>query len=175
MTVDEFLTWGQHEESRWELHDGQLVAMSPERLVHVRTKGSAFLALNNAIASAKSPCLAFPDGATVRISARTAFAPDALIYCGPPPPNSVEIPAPMIVVEVLSEGTAARDHGTKLEGYFSLPSVIHYLILDPDGRMAIHRKRGDGDLIETRIVRNGVLRFDPPGLEIAASDTFPPP
>jgi len=174
MTVDEFLAWSQQEEARWELHEGHPVAMSPERVVHVLTKGHAYLALNNAIASAGAPCLAVPDGAMVRISARTAFEPDALVYCGPTvPPDAVEIPTPVIVVEVLSEGTAARDHGTKLEGYFSLPSVVHYLILDPDGRKAIHHKRGEGDLIETRIVRNGSLRLDPPGLDIDVSDMFP--
>ena len=73
----------------------------------------------------------------------TAFEPDALVYCGPRlPAHSIEVSEPVVVVEVLSEGTAARDHGVKLAGYFSLPSVAHYLILDADDRMAIHHKRG---------------------------------
>src|SRR5580658_7504424 len=80
----------------------------------------------------------------------------------------------IIVVEVLSEGTAARDHGVKLAGYFSLQSVAHYLILDADNRMAIHHKRGLGDMIETRILKQGRLRLDPPGLEIPVEDLFAP-
>jgi len=78
------------------------------------------------------------------------------------------------VVEVLSEGTAARDHGVKLAGYFSLQSVAHYLVLDADNRMAIHHKRGLGDMIETRILKQGQLRLDPPGLEIPVQDLFAP-
>jgi hypothetical protein len=75
---------------------------------------------------------------------------------------------------VLSEGTAARDHGIKLAGYFSPPSVAHYLILDPESRMAIHHKRGQGEVIETRIFKEGVLGLDPPGLEVRVEDLFPP-
>ena len=78
----------------------------------------------------------------------------------------------MIVVEVLSEGTAARDHGVKLIGYFSLPSVAHYLILDPERRTAVHHRRGQGDLIETRILTAGPLRLDPPGLELTVDELF---
>ena len=80
---------------------------------------------------------------TVRITGRTAFEPDALVVCPPPTDlQTMEIPNPVIVVEVLSPSTAADDHGLKLDGYFSLPSVQHYLILDPDRRVMIHHRRG---------------------------------
>jgi Uma2 family endonuclease len=83
----------------------------------------------------------------------------------------IEIPNPVIVVEVLSPSTAADDHGLKLDGYFSLASVEHYLILDPDRRVMIHHKRAQAGAIETRILRAGVVRFDPPGFE-AEVDRF---
>jgi len=175
MTVDDFLTWAEGRDGRWELHEGELVAMSPERLAHVDTKFEVVAALKSAIHRVGAPCHAVPDGATVRVSAHTAFEPDALIYCGPRlPPDAIEIPNPIIVVEVLSPGTAARDHGVKLEGYFSLPSVMHYLILDADARKAIHHKRGQGDIIETRILSDGTVRLDPPGLELPVADMFAP-
>ncbi len=175
MTVDEFLVWAEGRDGRWELQEGELVAMAPERVAQLETKAEAFIALRSAIRSANAPCHAVPDGATVRIAARTAFEPDALVYCAARlPPDSIEIPEPLIVVEVLSEGTAARDHGVKLAGYFSLMSVAHYLILDPDSRMAIHHRRGLGDVIETRILRDGQLRLDPPGLDIPVLDMFAP-
>ena len=175
MTVDEFLAWGEGREGRWELQDGELIAMSPERMAHLETKAAALIALRSAIMAVGAPCHSVPDGATVRISARTAFEPDVLVYCGPRlPPEAIEIPEPLIVVEVLSEGTAAHDHGLKLAGYFSLPSLAHYLILDPDSRTTIHHKRGQGDVIETRILRDGVLRLEPPGLEIPVRDLFAP-
>jgi Uma2 family endonuclease len=101
-------------------------------------------------------------GAAVRIDPQTAFEPDALVYCASRlPPTAIEAPEPVIVVEVLSEGAAARDHGVKLEGYFSLPSPAHYLILDPEGRTAIDHQRGWGDVIETRILAEGAFSLDP--------------
>jgi Uma2 family endonuclease len=175
MTVDEFLAWAEGRDGRWELQDGELVAMAPQRLAHIDTKYEVVTALKSAIRRAKAPCHAVADGATVRIAARTAFEPDALVYWGPRlPPDAIEIPEPLIVVEVLSEGTAARDHGVKLAGYFSLPSVAHYLILDADNHMAIHHKRGLGAVIETRILKECRLRLDPPGLEIPVQDLFAP-
>ena len=109
---------------------------------------------------------------TVRISARTAFEPDALVVCHSPSGlDTMEIPNPIVVVEVLSPSTAADDHGIKLDGYFSLPSVEHYLIVDPDRRVMIHHRRGR-DAIETRILRDGLLRLDPPGLEAEVATFF---
>lgn len=176
MSVDEYFTWAEGREGRWELHDGHPIAMSPERVLHAEAKGAVFLALTEAIARAGAPCRAVPDGATVRIAAHTAFEPDALVYCGPRiAPEAVEIPNPVIVVEVLSQSTEGRDHRVKLKGYFSLPSVVHYLIVDADSRTVIHHKRGQGDIIETRILGEGMLRFDPPGIETPVGDLFPPP
>ena len=115
----------------------------------------------------------FPDGMTVRITARTAFEPDALVVCPPPADlNTMEIPNPVIVVEVLSPSTAADDHGVKLDGYFALPSVAHYLILDADRRVMIWHRRGSAGAIETRVVRDGVIRLDPPGFEAEAAAFF---
>src|SRR5271166_6867715 len=171
MGVEEFLVWAEEREGRWELRDGEPVLMAPERAAHALTKFAAQKAIDAAIARAGLPCRMFPDGMTVRISARTAFEPDALVVCPPPPLDAIEIPNPVIVAEVLSPSTAADDHGVKLDGYFSLPSVEHYLILDPDRRVMIHHKRG-ADAIETRILRDGLVRFDPPGLEAEIAAFF---
>jgi hypothetical protein len=56
-----------------------------------------------------------------------------------------------------------------------LSSVHHYLILDPERRVVIHHKRGQGDAIETRVLANGVARLDPPGFEVAVEALFPAP
>jgi Uma2 family endonuclease len=115
----------------------------------------------------------FPDGMTVRITARTAFGPDALVVCPSPSDlKTMEIPNPVIVVEVLSPSTAADDHGVKLDGYFSLASVEHYLILDADRRVMIHHRRGKAGAIETRVLRDGKLILDPPGFEAQVAAFF---
>jgi Uma2 family endonuclease len=183
MTVDEFLRWAEGKEGRWELHDGvpvmmssaDPVMMSPERAGHIRTKFSVAKALDGAVTTAGLPCEVFTDGMAIRIDARTTYEPDASVACGARvPADAIEIDNPIIVVEVLSPSTAAIDHGRKLSGYFSLPSVQHYLILDPERRVVIHHKRGASDAIETRVLTDGVARLDPPGFEVAVEALFPP-
>jgi Uma2 family endonuclease len=175
MTVEEFLPWAEGKEGRWELHDGVPVMMSPERLAHIRTKARAVRALEDALQLAGLPCEAVADGLTVKVNSGATYEPDASVVCGPRRSDeTIVVTDPVVVVEVLSPSTAAIDHGSKLSGYFSLPSVQHYLILDPDRRVAIHHKRGAGDAIETRVLTDGVARLDPPGFEVAIEALFPP-
>jgi Uma2 family endonuclease len=173
MDVDAYLLWAEGRDGRWELRDGQPVLMAPERALHALVKYAAQETLKAAIRKAGLPCLMFPDGMTVRMNPRTAFEPDALVVCAPPTDlNTMEIPNPVIVVEVLSPSTAADDHGIKLDGYFSLGSVFHYLILDPDRRVMIHHRRGHAGAIETRVLREGVVILDPPGFEAQVAAFF---
>ena len=104
----------------------------------------------------------------------TAYKPDALVPLRPARcrVERWKSPIPTIVVEVLSPSTAARDYGEKVDGYFSLPSVQHYLILSPEQRKVVHCRRGQGDVIERRLIASGPLRLDPPGLELAAESLF---
>jgi Uma2 family endonuclease len=173
MSVDEFLTWAERQPDRWELVDGVPTAMSPERVIHGDTKYRLARALDAAIAKAKIPCRFVLDSAAVRIDPRTLYQPDALVYCGEPVAgDALEIPNPVLVCEVLSPGNAMTDLRDKLRGYFRLASVAHYLIVDPDKRIVIHHARGTGDVVATRIVSEGVLRLEPPGLEIAVREFF---
>src|SRR5271163_3367074 len=176
MNADEFLAWAEGRERRLELHHGAVVAMSPERVVHNETKGQVFRALWGAVERAGAPCRVYTEGLGVRVGAGNLFEPDAIVSCGPRPrAQALEITDPVIVVEVLSPSTAAVDHGPKLMGYFSLPSVEHYLILDPERRVVTHHKRGASDAIETRVLTSGVARLEPPGFEVAVEALFPAP
>src|SRR5271169_77111 len=122
MNVDEFLAWAEGREERLELHDGAVVAMSPERVVHNETKGQVFRALLVAVERTGAPCRVYTEGLGVRVGAGNVFEPDALVACGPrPQAHALEISDPVIVVEVPSPSTAGVDNGPKLMGYFSLP------------------------------------------------------
>lgn len=56
MSVDEFLAWSQAQGGRWELQDGEPLAMSPERVAHLETKFTVATALKAAIDRAQAPC-----------------------------------------------------------------------------------------------------------------------
>ena len=174
-TVQDYLDWAdtQSERRRTELINGQIVAMSPERADHNRIKLSICMALVQAVRLARLPCEVFTDGMTVPIDLHTAYEPDALIHCGPRiPPNQVTVPAPTIVVEVLSPTSAHSDTSAKLIGYFKIASIRHYLVIDPEQRSIAHHMRLNDGTVAANTQRSGTLRLDPPGIEIALVDVF---
>jgi Uma2 family endonuclease len=180
LSADEFIAWATTQEGRFELEAGEVVAMAPERAAHARTKARAHRRLEDAIAAAGLACEAFPDGMSLRIDAATVYEPDASVCCGPRlPGDATELENPRIVVEVLSPSSRGIDSGAKLEGYFRLPGLCHYLILMPDSGVVIHHHRDATGRILTVVRHDGELRLDPPGIVITVASLFdaasPPP
>jgi Uma2 family endonuclease len=131
------------------------------------------VALLNSIKKAGLPCHALPDGMAVRVDKASVFEPDALVYCGSElPPGATVVENPIVVVEVLSPSTARNDALGKLDGYFRLASTAHYLIIDPDRPLIIHHARGVGETILTRIIREGSVLLDPPGLSFELAEIY---
>ena len=171
MTVDEFLAWAEGQEGRWELYNGVPYRMPPERMGHIEVKVAAYLALRQAIRRAGVLCHAVADGVGVRISRHVMHVPDALVCCGPKlPKDTLEVPNPVILVEVASPSTRRFDDTVKLNGYFSLPSVQHYLTVDPDGPPVVHHSRQPDGTILRSVVHEGALTLSPPGIEVGVAE-----
>ncbi len=175
MTADEFIAWAmaQPETEHYELAGGEIVAMAPERATHARAKFHMANRLTAAIDAAGLGCEAFIDGLSVVVDDTTVYEPDVLVRCGELlDGDAVRISDPVIVVEILSRSTRGRDTGTKLIDYFRLPSVLHYLIVRAEERVIVHHARAEGGTILTRILRDGPIVLDPPG--IVLTDPFSP-
>jgi len=174
MNAADFLDWAAAQpRGRWELAAGEPVAMAPERATHARVKAAVHRGLERSIAEAGLACEAFPDGMAVLIDDATVYEPDASVRCGAPlDGDATSMRDPVLVVEVLSPSTRARDSGAKLEDYFRLPGLVHYLILKTDTRTVIHHRRVAGGEIATSIRRDGALDLDPPGLRLDVADLF---
>jgi Uma2 family endonuclease len=172
LSREAFRQWAESQpKGRYERIDGRIVAMAPERGAHLRMKAAVYKALDRAIAEAGIACQALPDGATVE-AGDSDYEPDALVNCGEPmEDDAVAAPNPIIVVEVLSPNTASSDTGAKLAGYFQVPSIAHYLIVHPTRRTITHHRRTP-DGIETRIIVNGPITMQPPGISITAEEIY---
>jgi Uma2 family endonuclease len=156
---------------RYERVDGRIVAMAPERGAHLRVKGALYKALDRAVRLAGIPCQVLPDGATVE-TGDSDYEPDALVNCGEPmADDAIAAPHPVIIVEVLSPGTASTDTGGKLADYFRVPSVAHYLIVHPTRRTVTHHRR-TGAGIDTQIVVSGPITMTPPGIVITVDEIY---
>jgi len=175
LTVDQYLAWAstQGEKPRTELINGHIVAMSPERAAHNRAKIAVLFALRQALSRAGVLGEVFTDGMTVPIDDHTAYGPDALVRCGVPlSADQMKVTDPVIVVEIRSPTTERMGKSAKLIGYFRLPSVCHYLFIDPDAHTVLHHSRAADGTIASRKLMAGMFRLDPPGLELGCADLF---
>ena len=173
LTVEQYLEAYQGAPGRYELVEGEVVKMAAETVMHVRLKGKVFSALTTAIGSGSMACEAFLDGVSIKISSHTAREPDVSVQCGTPAnPSSLVLDNPLIVVEVISPSSSSTDANQKLAEYFSVPSIMHYLIVWPKQRYCYHHKRIDDNKILTTIVRSGQIDFDPPGVSITMDEIF---
>ena len=185
MTADEFLVWAEaqpKEAGKFELIDGAIfvvhgpATLQSERAAHWDAKGALYRAIHDAIKRAKVPCFTSVDGASVRLSNDRVVQPDVLVYCGDRVARDVlEVPNPVIVLEVLSPSTATHDMSTKLALYLNHPSIQHYLIVDADKPVVIHHEKGNDGRWLTRIVAAGSLRLDPPGIDVDLAELFEVP
>ena len=176
MTAAEFLDWSerQPEGKHYELVDGLIVENLPERAGHARAKLRTARRWEDAIGAAGLPCEVFGDGMAVRVNETTVLEPDAAVRCGAPLDDDALIYAdPVIVVEVISPSSSGRDRGAKLDDYFTIPTVMHYLILRTENGRVIHHARDREGRISTQILGAGPLVLDPPGLTLDVTSLFP--
>jgi Uma2 family endonuclease len=94
----------------------------------------------------------------------TDFEPDVAVHCGAPiPRRSLIIPAPIVVVEVVSPSSQRIDTIVKVEAYFRVPTIAHYLVFRADRRAVLHWRRG----VEAPVrLTGGTLSLDPPGISL---------
>ncbi len=183
-TVTAFEAWylTRPEEERYELIEGVVVAMAAERLTHVRLKHEVSLQLTLDLRQRGVSCEYLPDGMATAIGRNTRLEPDGLVACGDlGDGNRLSLEDAVIVVEVLSPSTASRDPTTKLEHYFRLPSLAHYLVFDAleaetgERPVLVHYRRhetADGISPIVTIRHGGTVALDPPGLSLDLDRVF---
>jgi Uma2 family endonuclease len=176
MKVDEFFSWSQRQpDDRYELVDGEIVAMTRDTVLHNQTKFAAARALDDAVRGARLPRVVLIDGVGIKINDKTLRIPDALVQCGAEPdPDALIIESPLIVVEVVSPSSERDDTETKLVEYFSIASIRYYLVILSEKRVVVHHQRKDGGDIATRIAHDGDILLDPPGITIPVAALFAP-
>jgi Uma2 family endonuclease len=173
MSRETYRAWVEQQEAgRFERVSGVVVAMAPERAAHNLRKALAWQALRRAVLAAGLPCEVYTDGMTVEVG-DSDYEPDAVLRCGGAlPGDAVAVPDPLVIVEVLSPSSSGTDRAWKLQEYFRLPSVRHYLIVWADKRQIVHHRRVEGGDVETRTVTGGEIRLDPPGITVSVEEIY---
>ena len=88
----------------------------------------------------RGPCRVFMEGVKV-ISDSATMYPDVVVTCTSGPGQSDVVPAPEIVVEVLSRSTQGFDRGPKLDAYQQIASLKQYvLIAQEEIRVSVYER-----------------------------------
>ncbi|WP_246312029.1 Uma2 family endonuclease [Pseudaquabacterium terrae] len=145
MTAEEFLAWDESQPIRHEFLRGEVYAMAGGEDRH------ATLALNFAMALRGhlqgSPCRTYINDVKLRVAPADAyFYPDVMVTCSAVDAAHRLIKSePLLVIEVLSPGTAGYDRGDKFAAYRMLASLREYVLADPRSRRCdVHRRGDDG-------------------------------
>ncbi|HEX5957722.1 MAG TPA: Uma2 family endonuclease, partial [Hyphomicrobiaceae bacterium] len=85
-------------------------------------------------------------------------------------PRKVILTSPVVVVEVSSPSSERDDAEDKVSDYFSVPSIIHYLIVNPVEKVVVHHTRGQGADIERYRAATGDIKLTPPGMTVPVAE-----
>ena len=173
MTLAEFLPWEDGTDTRYELLGGCPVAMAPPAIAH----GILALRLGARIDAAlrsRSPCFGQSEAGIARPDRNdTCYIADLAVTCTPPERGQQLLQDPLLIVEILSPGTALYDRQTKVSDYRRIPSVQEILLIDSASIFAEVLRR-EGDRWMTEIVRGpqATLLLASIGLTAAMSELY---
>lgn len=167
MTVGEFLAWDDGTGTRYELIDGQPVAMNPPAEPHVRITANVFRALDRKLLG---PCRAyFGGGVWLSENDETWREPDVFVSCHEGEGFSRH---PRLIVEVLSPSTEVEDRTRKLDFYRRFASLGHILLVWQDTRrVELHERNPEGWLVRD-VIGSGVVALPALGLELSLEEIY---
>lgn len=136
MSLDDFeeLLADKPANEKWELIGGRVVRMMGGAWWehHFIARNLAFGLMQRLRANGSS-CQVFQETFFMKEKAiDSATLPDVMVRCGAMEPGATSVSDPTVLVEVMSEGSKARDRFEKWAVYQKLPSLRHYVLVERD-------------------------------------------
>ncbi len=173
MSLAEFLRWEDGTDTRYELLGGFPVAMAPPAVAHGLLAARLCARIEGALQS-RRPCMVQVEAGIARPDRDdTCYVADLAVTCKPPRRGDQLISDPMLIVEILSPGTAMYDRQTKVSDYRRIPSVEEILLINSASIFAELLRR-EGRRWITEIVRGpqATLSLASIGLTATLTDLY---
>src|ERR1700757_2634134 len=117
MTLGEFLRWEDGTDTRYELLAGFPVAMAPPAPAHGLLAAQLCIRIGAALQS-RRPCMVQVEaGIAPQDRDDTCYVADLAVTCRPPQRGDQLMSDPLLIVEILSPGTALYDRQNKVSDY----------------------------------------------------------
>lgn len=147
MDLDDFeeLLADKPANEKWELIGGRVVRMMVgARWEHKRIVQNITAHLLGAFRRRGSNCRPYDETFFMRRKdLKSALLPDIMVRCGPLAAGATSLEDPIVIFEVLSDGSAARDRTEKWSVYHQLPGLMHYVLVERDRAAVEVRTRTD--------------------------------
>ena len=147
MTYAEYMACEEASVEKHEFLNGEVFAMAGGTPEHAALAAAFTLALGKALGD--RPCRLFSSDLRVRIQATglTTY-PDLSVACGKAEVDAEDSHAlvnPVLIIEVLSDGTEAYDRGEKAAHYRHIPSLKEYVLVSQHRpRIEVYRRNEAG-------------------------------
>jgi Uma2 family endonuclease len=174
-TSEEYLALEEKAEFRSEFDDGIIVAMAGGTLNHAQITNNLARHFGNGL---DERCTALTTDLRVQVeSYRKFYYPDVLVICGEPifyEKRDDTITNPILIVEVLSDSTEAKDRGEKMLAYRTLESLHEYVLVSQDKAIVEqYTKNADGNWIhKATIGLKSKVKFESIKVELTLEDIY---
>ena len=128
----DYFAWEAEQPIKHEYIAGEVFAQAGARQNHVVVAGNCFAALRQQLRG--TPCRAYISDMQLEVEkADAVYYPDVMVSCHPADLTAERVlHHPRVIVEVLSDSTAAYDRGQKFAAYRMLDSLQEYVLIDPE-------------------------------------------
>lgn len=173
MTLDDFLSWEDGTDTRYELIGGFVVAMAPAAENHGELATRMGSRLSAAV-SGRPPCRVISEAGIVRPDrADLFFVADLAVTCAPRTRRRQYLDAPILIVEILSPSTEIHDRRFKVTTYHAIDTVQEILLVGSDAQYAeLHRRSGAQWIVEILQGPEDAIRLTSVGAEIPISELY---
>jgi Uma2 family endonuclease len=160
ISVDDYLAGELTSPTKHEYVGGVVHAMAGGRIGHNIIKGNTFGSLFGRLRG--KPCQPFDSDTKIRIRLGEQvrfYYPDVSVVCRSNPKTDTFQDEPVVIFEVLSEGTRRIDMGEKQDAYLTIPALGAYVLIEQDSPLVVvYRRHGSGF---TREVYDGLAAVIP--------------
>ncbi len=151
LTPEEYLAFERKAITKHEYLSGEIVAMSGASNAHNLITGDIFAELHGQLKG--GTCLVYTSDMRVKTSSTLSyFYPDVAVVCNKPrfEDNTFDtLLNPIVIFEVLSPSTEARDRGEKFWHYQQLVSLQEYVLVSQNRVCVEHHFRKGTDWLWT--------------------------
>ena len=175
LTFEAYMAWEAEQPERHEFFAGEVFAMTGARATHNTIALNIAVALRDVLRN--TSCRVFISDMKLHVaSADASFYPDVFVSCDPrdrTPDAELVQRHPQLVVEVLSDSTAAFDRGQKFEAYRSLDSLAAYLLIEQHRPHAdLFVRNAEGLWVLNPVGEGGTLTIPSMGVELPMAAVY---